>query len=283
MITEIRVFPRMDLDSDQYKKLGKSIDRLIYAPEDRGSRSVESAGLDDLLRGEPPQPYYLQRLVSIEARSVDEETRKEHLPHISDMTSDEREQLKRSLGKDAESRHVQLTISRGRDRKGIVSLLRRFLDTDLVQDVLINGVTWNESFDFDLRLYKSVCSTCQIVPKKECSREQLFHLGDVIRDWWGKEPRSPDSWWILQPGVADLLKGALPATVEEQFQEAESDGEVESPSYTESERRAVMFMVKKSMMPPSYIISMLKKTLPPECIDSVIIDDTSYDLSVERE
>jgi len=153
MSVSCEIFPHPDLSPDQCKLLGKRIEEWIY---DRPStRSSVSFGLKDLRDGELPQPFYVQRLMGIEGRTLPEEmVGKPGTPVVRTLSQGERQKFREELGEKANLRFISVTIlnPEARDRKAIVANLERRIASDLVSEILIEGVTWRDSFDFDATL-----------------------------------------------------------------------------------------------------------------------------------
>jgi hypothetical protein len=146
MVFECEIHPSPDLSSDQCRALGLAIYRWLYT--DQANRSVDWFGMDDLREhGELPQPWYLRKLMAIEGRTLpEEEIGKPGTPKVRTLTEEERESLRASLGEKALSRHIPLTVyyARPSDRARIIEGLRSLIPSELVLDVTVNGVSWQE-------------------------------------------------------------------------------------------------------------------------------------------
>jgi hypothetical protein len=143
---ECVVFPRTDLDPEQCKALGEAINAWIYA--DPAYRFGESFGIDDLRKGgEFPQPFYLRRLMGIEGRTFPDEMRGQPgTPNMQTLSPEEREAFRVRLGAKAMSRQLDLTVlfAGVGDRARVVRSLRETIRAELVSEITVDGVSWDE-------------------------------------------------------------------------------------------------------------------------------------------
>jgi hypothetical protein len=149
------IIPRPDATPEQLKRLGAALaewwERRGGGTEG-GPHWIDGAALNDLLAGELPQPFVLRiltemhnspsspgtaalglpgRMTTRELREALHEARDTH-PHLA-----------RSIPQ-ADSRTVPFGLgSAGQiDRQTIIAGLRRFVATELVEDILIDGQSW---------------------------------------------------------------------------------------------------------------------------------------------
>lgn len=272
------VYPRKDLSAEECKDLGKGIYQWLYA--DSGNRSVLWPGMEDLRSGELPQPYYVQQLTGIEGRGLTEEERLAALGNgVKDLSREERERLIAKWGDRAMSRHVELTVNdpAAFDRKGIVASLQWDIPRERVEDILIDGVSWNETFDFDLNLYRSDALVCHIVPRRDCTGDEFGRLGSALQQWWARFRVSPRHCQLFDRGMADLLSGSMPRPVKLQVDEEDQEGFVEEYGAEETERRAVFVLLAKAMFNPKSLFKSVRLNLPVDLIDEVLVDGVSWE------
>ena len=108
---------------------------------------------------------------------------------MKDLSREEREHLIETWGDKAMSRHVELTVydPAALDREKIVAGLKWDISRELIEDILIDGESWNETFDFDLNLYKVEALVCHIVPRSNCSADEFRRLGSALQQWWARK------------------------------------------------------------------------------------------------
>jgi hypothetical protein len=148
------VFPRQDATPEQLKRLGAGLTEWSSRTgKSGGANWIDRAALDDLLAGELPQPFVLrvltemkggksssgpQALLAAPARMTTRQLRE--ALHQARETYPE---LARLLPQ-ADSRTVPFGLARGSrvDRSQIIANLRRYISPDLVEEILIDGRSW---------------------------------------------------------------------------------------------------------------------------------------------
>jgi hypothetical protein len=276
MIVKCDIFPRANLPPDQYKLLGKQIEEWIY--DSPSYRSSVSSGIQDLHDGELPQPYYVQQLIGAEGR-----TRPEGIiegpgvPSVKDLSRAERQTLRDDLGERADWRIVPVTIlgAEARDRKALAAGLKSRVDAELVSDVLIEGVTWCESFDFDATLYRKEMICAHIIPREELDSEGFARLGVKVGIWWQAQFTTPENSRLLMPGLESLLACERPLRIEWQFDDP-SAADFEQYEFWESELHSVFFVLRRTIYDVRQVADGLRGALPIELIDDVLINRTSW-------
>jgi hypothetical protein len=139
------IHPRTDLSTDDCKALGDAVFQWLYA--DPSNREAGWFGMNDLRAGELPQPWYIQRIMGIEGRTLPEEDiGKPGTPKVHRLSDTEREEFRQRLGDKAMSRHVELVMrgKRSQDRAFVIASLREMIPAGTVNDVLIDGSSWDE-------------------------------------------------------------------------------------------------------------------------------------------
>jgi hypothetical protein len=270
------VYPRRDLSNEECKKVGNGIYEWLYT--DSGNRLVLNPGMDDLRNGELPQPYYIQRLVGIEGRGLTEEERIAVGHSVKDISREKRERLKEKCGDKAMSRHVELTIygPAALDRNGIVAGLERKIPGELLEDILIEGVSWKETFDFDLNLYKSDALVCHILPRMDCSAAQFNRLGSALQQWWPRFRASVRHCRLFERGVTDLLSGSMPQPVRLQVEEKVQEEFSEEYGREETNKPAVFLLLRKTIFVPESLFESARRHLSVDLIEDVLVDGVSW-------
>jgi len=279
MQVEIRVFPRSTLSANEYKQLGQSIAAWVNAPSHFMRYCFEEHGLKEVLAGGNAPTLFLQELARIEASNLNEADRARYFPEKRDLNKHERQRIRDGLGVEGNLRCVQLTVVRKRPhrRNDIVNSLRQFVEAKFVDDIHLDGISWNESFEFDDRLYHGNSYRCHIVPTDDANENNLRKLGDDIEAMWNKAFHRVEGSWILTSGVAELKNGRIPDDVGMQFENEDGDVYAQQPTFDDAERRSVMFLVAKKMFGVDTVLRIVGKNVELTVIDSVIIDDEKFD------
>jgi hypothetical protein len=151
------IIPRRDASMEQLKRLGDALSRwwqCEWAGTGRGLHWIDTGAIDDLLSGELPQPFVLRLLTEVNQRSPSTGGA-EAVASAPRMTSRElRDALQRArqvyphlsqLIPQADARTVQFGLGPKSklDRARLLASLRRAVPADLVEDVLIEGQSWN--------------------------------------------------------------------------------------------------------------------------------------------
>jgi hypothetical protein len=120
--------PRRDATPEQLKELGKAIED--WARRELGGEgilcSIDAAGLASLLGGEPPNPLGVQGM--------------QHNRGIN------WEKIQQDLGSLVSDRSLRFTLrdEAGWPRSAVIENLRQAIPAELVEDILINNVSWTE-------------------------------------------------------------------------------------------------------------------------------------------
>ncbi len=120
--------PRQDLTPEQHKQLGKALEE--WASRERRNVGllcmIDQAGLDSLLSGEPPNPLGLRAKQLNEGVSW--------------------EKIRQDLGPVASDRSLRFSVKDepGYSREKVIESLREAIPTELVDDILIDEVSWTE-------------------------------------------------------------------------------------------------------------------------------------------
>jgi hypothetical protein len=120
--------PRHDATPEQFKQLGGALEN--WARHELGGEgvlySIDPEALASLLRGEPPDPLGLRVKQHNEGASW--------------------EKIRQDLGPLASDRSVHFTVKDEPDctREMVIESLRRAIPADLVEDILIDGMSWEE-------------------------------------------------------------------------------------------------------------------------------------------
>jgi hypothetical protein len=172
MAFECEVVPRSDLTPEELKALGQAVQTWCGVEAGRLAAGWDRRGLEDLLAGEMPRPALLLYL-----QELDDERRQDDLPPL---TGTERQrELRRLAGLDEElpgpmralrARLLARRVLRLRvhtsldstarlrdgsvvrecveggvahDRTAAIASLRQALPEELLEDVIVNGLSWS--------------------------------------------------------------------------------------------------------------------------------------------
>lgn len=126
VVCELKV--RQDLTPEQLKELGKALE--AWATRERSNAGllcwIDQEGLDSLLSGEPPTPLGLR------------------VKQLNEGVSWEK--IRQDLGSVVSDRSLRFTVNDepGCPRGQVIESLREAIPAELVEDVLINDVSWTE-------------------------------------------------------------------------------------------------------------------------------------------
>jgi hypothetical protein len=116
--------PRLDIAPEDFKRLGAALTE--WARQELGGdgvlSSIDRQGLASLIGGEPPNP------LAVEAAA-----------HHQDVPL---EQIRQDLGPLASERSLRFNVKDGVPRGQVVASLRQAIPTELVEDVIIDDVSW---------------------------------------------------------------------------------------------------------------------------------------------
>ena len=117
--------PRHDATPEHLKALGKALEEWVRRElSDEGILfSIDPSGLASLLLGEPPNPLGVQVMQHNEGVSW--------------------EQIRRDLGPVVNDRSLRFTI-KDEPRAKVIESLRQAIPADLVEDILVDDVSWTE-------------------------------------------------------------------------------------------------------------------------------------------
>jgi hypothetical protein len=128
MPVNCELHPRQDATPEQLKELGKALEDWTRR-ELSGEGvlySMDPEGLASLLRGEPPNPLGVQVM--------------QHKQGVS------WEKILQDLGPSVSDRSLRFSVKdvTSWPRASIIENLRQAISVDLVEDILIDGVSWME-------------------------------------------------------------------------------------------------------------------------------------------
>jgi hypothetical protein len=151
MFIECELTPRAELTPRQYKHLGEQLGRWCDEQCASGTfQWIDEDALAELLRGERPQPVFVRKVQRHLGRTLrlDEQM-------VQRLTSDDPEamldseqelaqEIRSSLGGDAMRCTVIFSLHGGAkfDRRETIAALRAVLPVDLIEDVRIDGRSW---------------------------------------------------------------------------------------------------------------------------------------------
>lgn len=126
------VIPRAGLVPADCKRLGEALHRWRSA--DPAARSLDQPGLDDLRDGELPPPRYVRHVRAAQGRA-----------HKA-LSCQEREDIRGGLGAGAEVRDLECHVGGAGEGAARLAALGfgRAVPRDLVEDILIGGLSWDE-------------------------------------------------------------------------------------------------------------------------------------------
>jgi hypothetical protein len=155
----------------------------------------------------------------------------------------------------------------------------------------------------------ALCLDCAVVPRRDCTAEELKHLGAALSEWWESEwaGRSGGLCWVDGDALNDLLAGELPLPfglrllsglrgmtirpalepgdtrltaqeVREVLQRARDTYPALAHLIPRAEMRAVFFGVgRRDRGARRQLISGLRDQVPAGLIEHVLIDGRSWD------
>jgi hypothetical protein len=148
------ILPRQDATPEQLKRLGAALTEWSTRPGTSGGATwIDRAALEDLLAGELPQPFVLRFLTEMKSGKPSSGPQALLAAPAQMTTRQLREALHQAreaypelarLIPEADSRTVPFGLARGNraNRGQIIAGLRRYISADLVEDILIDGQSW---------------------------------------------------------------------------------------------------------------------------------------------
>jgi hypothetical protein len=156
---DCEIIPRQDANPEQLKRLGRVLAQWWQdegKDRARGTQWIDQSAVNDLLAGELPQPFALRLLAEVNSHAEATGDRKKATTSAARISTRELyealerarqvyPQLRRLIPQpDSRTVRVNLGLRSGTERDRLIDTLRLALPAELVEDVLLNGKSWDE-------------------------------------------------------------------------------------------------------------------------------------------